>query len=149
MTDASEWALSYRHAPLRRLANFRTMVTIVVIDDEPMNADVMAFMLSAEGFSVRTAADGEAGLRLVVETHPDLIITDFMMPLMTGLELAQALRAHATTAHIPVVLLTAAQAEFGRRYPHLFDAVFAKPCLPSDIIGAVSRLLKSQTSRRI
>ncbi|WP_092601988.1 response regulator [Ralstonia sp. 25mfcol4.1] len=123
------------------------MATVVVIDDETMNADALAFMLSAEGFSVRTAADGEAGLRLVTEALPDLVITDFMMPVMTGLELAQQLRADAATAHIPVVLLTAAQAEIGRRHPHLFDVVFEKPCLPSDIVEAVSRLLNGKSSR--
>jgi len=125
------------------------MATVVVIDDETMNADALAFMLSAEGFSVRTAADGEAGLRLVAEVQPDLIITDFMMPVMTGLELAQKLRANAATARIPVILLTAAQAEIGRSHPHLFDVVFEKPCLPSEIVGAVSRLLENENSRGI
>ena len=91
--------------------------------------------------TVKTAADGEAGYRLIVETRPDLIITDFMMPVMTGLELAQKLRAGADTAHIPVVLLTAAQAEIGRQHPHLFDAVFEKPCLPAAILTTVMHLL--------
>lgn len=120
------------------------MATVVVIDDETMNADALAFMLSAEGLTVKTAADGEAGYRLIVETRPDLIITDFMMPVMTGLELAQKLRACADTAHIPVVLLTAAQAEIGRQHPHLFDAVFEKPCLPAAILTTVMHLLANR-----
>ncbi|CAG2160984.1 response regulator [Cupriavidus numazuensis] len=118
------------------------MATVVVVDDETMNADALAFMLSAVGLTVRTAADGEAGLRLIAESHPDLVITDFMMPVMTGLELAQKLQSEVDTAAIPVILLTAAQADIGRRHPHLFDAVFEKPCLPSEILAAVSRLLE-------
>ncbi|WP_354678138.1 response regulator [Cupriavidus plantarum] len=117
------------------------MATVVVIDDETMNADALAFLLSAEGYSVRTAADGEAGLRLVMETTPDLVITDFMMPVMTGLELAQQLKANRDTAHIPLILFTAAQADVGRRHPQFFDAVFQKPCPPPEILGAVSRIL--------
>ncbi|PLP97980.1 response regulator [Cupriavidus pauculus] len=123
------------------------MATVVVIDDETMNADALAFMLSAEGLSVRTGADGEAGLRLVAEVHPDVVITDFMMPVMTGLEVAQKLRADDATAHIPVILLTAAQADIGRRHPHLFVAVFEKPCLPSAIIETVAQLLASKRGR--
>ncbi|MGO4762491.1 response regulator [Cupriavidus sp. 2KB_3] len=117
------------------------MATVVVIDDETMNADALAFMLAAEGLEVKTAADGEAGLRLIAEVKPDVIITDFMMPVMTGLELAKAVRANPAQAHIPVILLTAAQSEIGRRHPELFDAVFEKPCLPREIISAVLRLL--------
>lgn len=125
------------------------MATVVVIDDETMNADALAFMLAAEGLEVRTAADGEAGLRLIAEIRPDVIVTDFMMPIMTGLELAQALRADSAHADagIPLILLTAAQAEIGRRHPELFDIVFEKPCSPEEIVASVLRLAhqKSKT----
>lgn len=118
------------------------MATVVVIDDETMNADALAFMLAAEGLAVRTAADGAAGLSLIGEVRPDVVITDFMMPVMTGLELARALRADPALAHIPLILLTAAQAEIGRRHPDLFDVVFEKPCWPKDIVAAVQRLIE-------
>ena len=118
------------------------MATVVVIDDETMNADALAFMLEAEGLEVRTAADGEEGIRLVAGLVPDVVITDFMMPVMTGLEVAQALRADQAVAHIPIILLTAAQAEIGRQHPHLFDVVLEKPCLPVDVIDIVMRLAR-------
>ncbi|TXI90257.1 Response regulator [Cupriavidus sp. H19C3] len=120
------------------------MATVVVIDDETMNADALAFMLAAEGLTVRTAADGAAGLSLIGEVMPDVVITDFMMPVMTGLELARALRADPALAHIPLILLTAAQAEIGRRHPDLFDVVFEKPCWPKEIVAAVRRLIERQ-----
>ncbi|WP_423194750.1 response regulator [Cupriavidus sp. H18C2] len=117
------------------------MAAVVVIDDEEMNADALAFMLAAEGMSVRTATNGEAGLQLIAEERPDLVITDFMMPVMTGLEFAEKLRANAATADIPVILLSAAQANIGRQHPHLFNVVFEKPCHPPRIIEAISQLL--------
>ncbi|WP_153949736.1 response regulator [Cupriavidus sp. U2] len=122
------------------------MATVVVIDDETMNADALAFVLTAEGLEVRTAADGEVGLRLISDIQPDVIVTDFMMPIMTGFDLARAVRADPShvISKIPIVLLTAAQAKIGRSHPDLFDVVFEKPCSPKEIVAAVLRLAKQQ-----
>ncbi len=65
------------------------------------------------------------------------------MPVMTGLELARRLRADGDTAHIPLILLSAAQAEIGRQHPHLFDVVFEKPCSPWDVLAAVKRVVET------
>ena len=116
------------------------MATVVVVDDETMNADALAFMLSAVGLEVHTAADGQQGLGLIAQLKPDVVITDFMMPIMTGLELAQALRADRDTASIPIILLTAAQADTGRDHPELFDLVFEKPCFPAEVVASVVRM---------
>ena len=116
------------------------MATVVVIDDETMNADALAFMLSAEGVRVVTAADGAEGLRVIATESPDVVVTDFMMPVMTGFELARALRTepqYAAYANLPLILLTAAQAQIGRSHPDLFDAVLEKPCPPTEVIATV------------
>ncbi|WP_130392888.1 response regulator [Cupriavidus agavae] len=118
------------------------MATVVVIDDETMNADALAFLLAAEGLDVHTAADGAAGLLLIAKVKPAVVITDFMMPIMTGLELAKAMRSNTAFQHIPLILLTAAQADVGRQHPEYFDEVFEKPCLPAEIIHAVLRLAR-------
>ncbi|MWL91546.1 response regulator [Cupriavidus sp. SW-Y-13] len=120
------------------------MATVVVIDDETMNADALAFVLAAEGLEAHIAADGAAGLRVIYEVKPDVVITDFMMPVMTGFELARVLRANIETASLPLILLTAAQANLGREHPELFDAVFEKPCMPPEVIAAVHRLIDSK-----
>jgi len=124
------------------------MPTVVVIDDETMNADALAFMLSTEGVRVVTAADGMEGLRAIAAESPDVVVTDFMMPVMTGFELASALRADATHAHIPLILLTAAQAHIGREHPELFDAVLEKPCKPTEIIATVLRWIGKRAGER-
>lgn len=117
------------------------MATVVVVDDETLNADALAFLLMAEGYEVYTAADGRAGLDLIERVRPALVITDFMMPVMTGLEMAQALNESTYGRTIPLILLTAAQAEVGRRHPELFDAVFEKPCFPEPILDTARVLL--------
>jgi len=121
------------------------VATVVVVDDETMNADALAMMLVMEGFRAITAADGAEGLRVIAAEVPDIVITDFMMPIMSGLEMAKAMRADALLSKIPLVLLTAAQAEIGYRHPHLFDAVFKKPCVPAHVIARLFELLGKST----
>jgi len=122
------------------------MTTVLVIDDETINAEALAYLLAGEGMNVLTATDGKAGLRLIAQCRPDVIVTDFMMPIMTGLELAQTLRSDPDTddAAIPLLLLTAAQADIGRRYPDMFDVVLEKPCQPKDFVAAAQRLVQGR-----
>ncbi len=77
---------------------------IAVIDDEPNIRDLLSLALGHRGFAVRCAADGAAGLALVREWSPDLIVLDVMMPKVSGIELLAALR-RVTDA--PIVMLSA------------------------------------------
>jgi two-component system KDP operon response regulator KdpE len=76
---------------------------ILVIDDEPQITRVLRAALSAQGFDVRTMNDPEEALRLFREWPPDLVITDLMMPGMTGVEVCRAIRANSTT---PILVLS-------------------------------------------
>ena len=69
------------------------MTTILVVDDEYLIADILSFALEDEGFMVVTASNGQKGLEVLDRERPALIITDFMMPVMDGLEFATAVRA--------------------------------------------------------
>ncbi len=80
---------------------------ILVVDDEAHILHVLSLKLRNAGYEVDTAVDGEDGYELASQGVPDLIITDFQMPYMTGLELCRALAANGSTAHIPVLILTA------------------------------------------
>jgi CheY-like chemotaxis protein len=80
---------------------------ILVVDDEAHILHVLSLKLRNAGYEVFTAVDGEEGLELAGQHLPDLVITDFQMPYMTGLELCRALAANDPTAHIPVLILTA------------------------------------------
>lgn len=80
---------------------------ILVVDDEAHILHVLSLKLRNAGYEVVTAVDGEDGFELASQHLPDLVITDFQMPYMTGLELCRALAGHEATANIPVLILTA------------------------------------------
>jgi two-component system alkaline phosphatase synthesis response regulator PhoP len=80
---------------------------ILVVDDEAHIVQVLSLKLRNAGYEVITAADGEEALEMALKDPPDLVITDFQMPFMTGLELCQALAANEPTTGIPVIMLTA------------------------------------------
>ena len=80
---------------------------ILIVDDETYILQVLSLKLRNAGYEVLSAGDGEEGLELALEELPDLIITDFQMPFMTGLEMCQALATNKETEEIPVIMLTA------------------------------------------
>lgn len=124
------------------------MALIVVAEDEFLLADLLATFLGDEGHDVATAPHGVGALELIRERRPSLVITDFMMPLMTGLELAQAIRADAMIADIPIILVSGAQGSIGRAHPEAFNAVLDKPYVLDDLLETVNQLLASQSPSR-
>jgi CheY-like chemotaxis protein len=119
------------------------MALILVADDEILLSEILAVILTEDGHEVVTAPHGRAALQSIRERKPALVITDFMMPLMTGLELAQAIRADAELADLPVVLLTGAQGDIGRANQGLFKAVVDKPYMPDELLALVKSLLSN------
>ena len=83
------------------------MKTILVVDDEEAVVEFIASLLEDIGYRVLRAYDGRGALEIARAEHPDLIVTDIMMPIMDGLELCRALQAAPDTNKIPVVLMTA------------------------------------------
>jgi len=81
---------------------------ILVIDDEPQITRVLRAALSAQGYDARTANDPVEGLQLFKEWTPDLVITDLMMPGMSGVEVTRAIRAHSAT---PILVLSVREHE--------------------------------------
>jgi len=81
--------------------------TILVCDDEPHILHVVSTKLRNGGFDVVTAADGEEAFELSQEMTPNLVITDYQMPVLSGLELCAKLRSQEATRDIPVIMLTA------------------------------------------
>ena len=79
----------------------------LVVDDEIHIVQVVAIKLRNNGFDVRTAENGAVALEYVKAEKPDIIVTDFQMPVMSGLELIENLRSNPETSDIPVIMLTA------------------------------------------
>jgi DNA-binding response OmpR family regulator len=83
------------------------MAKVLIIEDEATLANNLADKLRGEGFNVVTSADGEEGLDKVRAERPDLIVLDIMLPGLDGLSLCRIVRRDSSTAHIPIIMLTA------------------------------------------
>ena len=81
--------------------------TVLLVEDEPAQREVLVYNLEAEGFDVITSDNGEDGLLLVEENQPDLIILDWMIPQLSGLEVCRRLKLNPKTRQIPVIMLSA------------------------------------------
>src|SRR5260221_1870890 len=84
----------------------RTSHTVLVIEDDAANRQLLASMLTREGYSVRTAADGESGLIAALDPDLDLILLDIGLPKMDGLEVTRRLRVDRRARTVPIILLT-------------------------------------------
>jgi len=84
---------------------------ILVVEDEPAQREVLAYNIAAEGFDVLTADSGDEALLIARETPPDLIILDWMLPNVSGIELCRQLKSGTQTARIPVIMLSARSEE--------------------------------------
>ncbi len=80
--------------------------TVLVVDDERLIRTMLVDILEAQGFTCRTASNGEEALTACAEALPDLILTDIMMPVLDGIETCRRLKANPAWAAIPVIALT-------------------------------------------
>jgi two-component system KDP operon response regulator KdpE len=103
LSDAVSFSLEHDGQAGRDMSESTMQGRILVIDDEAQITRVMRAALSAQGYQVRTANDPEEGLQVYREWTPDLVITDLMMPTMTGVDVCRAIRLIAST---PVVVLS-------------------------------------------
>ena len=87
---------------------------VLVVEDEPAQREVLAYNLEAEGYGVARAETGDEALILVREEQPDVIILDWMLPGVSGIEICRRLKTNASTRNIPVIMLTARSEESDR-----------------------------------
>lgn len=119
------------------------MARILVCEDEPDILTLITARLARAGHEVLTAVDGAAGLRRAEEDRPDLVIVDWMMPEMTGLEVVQALRAHPEARILPIIMLTARaqQTDIDAAFAAGVDDFVIKPFRAGDLQQRVADLL--------
>lgn len=115
---------------------------ILVCDDEPHIVHVVASKLRNAGFEVLSASNGREGLDLALDQLPDLIFTDYQMPLLSGLELCAKLRADERTRHIPVVILSARGFSLDDAVNSLENVrkVMPKPFSPREILEIAQQM---------
>ncbi len=120
--------------------------TILVCDDESHILNVVSMKLRNAGFRVVTANDGQEALDLAQQERPDLIITDYHMPMLSGLELCRKLKVDPATSAIPAIMLTA------RGYhlePHDTQdsgicRMLSKPFSPRQLLATVNEVLEGR-----
>ena len=120
-------------------------IKIVVADDEAHILHVVSMKLKNAGYEVITAVDGEEALELCTAETPDLLITDYQMPYMSGLELCKNLRKDDSTKHIPAIMLTARgfDIEADEMEKAGIAVVLAKPFSPREVLEQVKSLLEN------
>lgn len=121
---------------------------ILVVDDEP---DVVAFMertLRTEGFDVVSAFDGISALDLVDAEKPDLVLLDLMMPMISGYEVCEQIKANPQTQAIPVICVSSAHTPDARAHTLRLGAatLIVKPFLPMELVAQIRRYLKQEQS---
>jgi two-component system, OmpR family, response regulator len=123
------------------------MYSAVIIEDDPSYADVMVVMLQMEGFEVYAAASGPAGIALIEERRPDVILCDIMMPGMDGFGVLQALKESNEIASIPFIFVSALaeRSDVRRGMSEGSDDYLTKPFTADELLAAVmGRIQRSQ-----
>jgi two-component system phosphate regulon response regulator PhoB len=92
----------------------RDQPRVLVVEDEPAQLEVLAYNLEAEGFAVSRARDGEEAILLIAEDTPDIIVLDWMMPNMSGIEVCRRIKSKPETRSIPVIMLSARSEELDK-----------------------------------
>jgi CheY-like chemotaxis protein len=115
------------------------MATILIVEDEEPIREIVALVLRDAGHRTFQATHGAQALELVAEEHPDLVISDIMMPVLSGGELCRRLKAEPKTRSIPVILMSAAGCKTADGTGR--DAFLAKPFELDELEALVQRWL--------
>ena len=120
----------------------------LVVDDEFHIVQVVSIKLKNNGFDVVTAENGSDGYELASETLPDIIVSDYQMPIMSGVEMIQKLRQNPETAHIPVIMLTARgfAIEDDQKEQLKVSACLSKPFSPREVLQTIEDVLKEDAT---
>jgi two-component system phosphate regulon response regulator PhoB len=117
---------------------------ILIVEDEPALVTLLRYNLEREGYEVSEAGDGEEGMLRISEDKPDLVILDWMLPLLSGIEVCRRLRRAPETRALPVLMLTARgeEADKVRGLDCGADDYMTKPFSPTELIARMRALLR-------
>ena len=120
-----------------------TKPKILIVDDEPDVVTMIGHALASEEMESIAAYDGISALDIAEAEAPDVILLDIMMPMMSGYEVCQQLKANPETRHIPIICVTSAQSTeaFARCRTAGANALLTKPFSPAELIAQIQRQL--------
>jgi two-component system phosphate regulon response regulator PhoB len=122
---------------------------ILVVEDEEAISTLLRYNLEQEGFAVDVAKDGEEALLMVKEKKPDMILLDWMLPLVPGIEVCRQIRRQNEYKNIPIIMLTAKgeEADKLRGLNSGADDYITKPFSPAEVIASCSGCASSSRPR--
>lgn len=125
--------------------------SVLIVDDEPNIVQSLRYLMEANGFEVRVAADGDSALQALEERAPDVTLLDVMMPGRDGLEVCRAIRSNPAWRHVRIVMLTARgrDSERAEGLELGADVYITKPFSTRDLIEHVKRLLADDGSSAV
>jgi two-component system phosphate regulon response regulator PhoB len=126
-------------------------MNILIVEDEEALAEVLRYNLEAEGYTVETVARGDDADLLMKERIPDLVVLDWMLPGLSGIELCRRLRARAETKNLPIIMLTARgeESERVRGLATGADDYVVKPFSVPELLARVRALLRRALPERV
>jgi DNA-binding response OmpR family regulator len=119
------------------------LARIIIVDDDELFCDVAGDMLAAAGHMVSAIHNGERAIAAIVESQPDVLILDYNLPGISGLEILRQIRGNASTCDVPVMMLTREDGRLMKaRADHDgADEYLVKPCAPDALLRHVEALL--------
>lgn len=117
---------------------------ILIVEDEPPLVELIRYNLEKEGFGTSVAMDGEEAMLLVEEEQPDVILLDWMLPNLSGIEICRRLRERKATKSVPIIMLTARGEESDRirGLDSGADDYMVKPFSPSELLARIRAVLR-------
>ena len=117
------------------------MQTILVVEDEFGEAETLVSILAEQGYRTAIARDGLQGIERYRESKPDLLLVDFMMPLMNGAEMIREVRKDGPQKLPPIILMSAAHEHILNHYYTGYDAYLKKPFTKEELLSLLQKLL--------
>ncbi len=120
--------------------------SVLIIDDDELLIMLLEHKLGQRGLSVQSASDGQDGLLAAIESKPDLVVLDVMMPTMDGFEVLRRMKEHDDTREIPVIMLSAKRLEGDVVNGLNLGAAdyLVKPFMPEELLLKIQRLLRDK-----
>lgn len=117
---------------------------LLLVEDDPALSELLEYRFQNEGYDVRVTPDGDEALILAAEDKPDLIILDWMIEGTSGIEVCRRLRRDKSTAHVPIIMLTAREAEDDRirGLETGADDYLTKPFSPRELLARVAAVMR-------
>ncbi len=117
---------------------------ILIVEDEAPQAEMLSYNLEREGYRTRVASDGDEALAVTSEEAPDLVVLDWMLPVVSGIEVCRQLRRRVDSKHLPIIMLTARGEETDRvrGLDSGADDYMVKPYSPGEMVARIRASLR-------